>query len=161
MIGNDVIDLELTRIESNWQRKGFLEKLFSVREQKMIQNAENSELMVWNLWSRKEAAYKIIIQKGGKRGYYPIKIECLDGISENGIVMFEKQLFYTKTYFKKNFVYSEAVENNIDFENIVTINNSELIFKENGIPFLKLNNKTFSVSKTHHGIYEKIIYLKS
>ena len=29
MIGNDVIDLQQSRQESNWQRKGFLEKLFT------------------------------------------------------------------------------------------------------------------------------------
>ena len=29
MIGNDVVDLQLAKTQSNWQRKGFLEKQFT------------------------------------------------------------------------------------------------------------------------------------
>ena len=36
MIGNDIIDLAETRLRSNWKRPGFLEKVFSVEEQKII-----------------------------------------------------------------------------------------------------------------------------
>ena len=32
MIGNDIIDLSFAKLESNWQRRGFLEKQFSVNE---------------------------------------------------------------------------------------------------------------------------------
>ena len=41
MIGNDVVDLKLAATESNWKRKGYLDKLFSVAEQEYIFNAEN------------------------------------------------------------------------------------------------------------------------
>ena len=33
MIGNDIVDLDLARKESNWKRKGFLDKIFSLQEQ--------------------------------------------------------------------------------------------------------------------------------
>jgi hypothetical protein len=33
MIGNDVVDLALAQKESNWKRKGFLNKLFTSVEQ--------------------------------------------------------------------------------------------------------------------------------
>ena len=56
MIGNDIIDLSLAKIESNWQRKGFLEKQFTAKEQQLILEAPNSFVMVWRLWSMKEAA---------------------------------------------------------------------------------------------------------
>ena len=58
MIGNDVVDLELAAIESNWRRKGFLQKVFSSTEQELIHASANPDKMVWLLWSMKEAAYK-------------------------------------------------------------------------------------------------------
>ena len=39
MIGNDIIDLSLAETESNWQRKGFLEKQFTAKEQAIIDTA--------------------------------------------------------------------------------------------------------------------------
>ena len=35
-IGNDIVDLNLAKTESNWQRKGFLEKQFTQKEQEEI-----------------------------------------------------------------------------------------------------------------------------
>ena len=58
MIGNDVIDLKLAGRQSNWRRKGFLEKVFLESEQEIISTSPNSNLVVWLLWSMKEAAYK-------------------------------------------------------------------------------------------------------
>ena len=76
MIGNDVIDLSLAKTESNWQRKGFLKKLFSNDEQQLILEASNSFEMVWRLWSMKEAAYKIFTQQHNMRFFAPKKFEC-------------------------------------------------------------------------------------
>ena len=58
MRGNDVIDLDLASRESNWQRRGFLEKVFVGSEQGLILNDDDPSGMVWLLWSMKEAAYK-------------------------------------------------------------------------------------------------------
>ena len=33
MIGNDIVDLNLAKTQSNWQRKGFLERQFTKKEQ--------------------------------------------------------------------------------------------------------------------------------
>lgn len=156
MLGNDIVDLQKAKIESNYNRKGYLDKIFTLDEKKYIEESINQEVAVWKLWSRKEAVYKIIIRQGGNRGYYPIKIECLN----DGIVQFEKELFYTKTYFNKHFIYTEAVTNLKDFKNIKTVKISDAIFKINNIPFINSNAIIFNVSKTHHGRFEKIIYLK-
>jgi len=56
LIGNDIVDLQCARKESNWQRKGFLEKQFTDLEQEIIFRVENSFETVWRLWSMKEAA---------------------------------------------------------------------------------------------------------
>lgn len=159
MIGNDIVDLALAKKESNWKRKGYLDKIFTISEQFLIQKTKNQNLAVWNLWTRKEAVYKIILQKSGKRGYYPIKIECLDLNLENGIVQFENQIFYTKTIVDDELVYSIAVQNVNDFQNIKTLDNSQLLFKVDKIPFISINNEVKNVSKTHHGNFERIVYL--
>ena len=39
MIGNDIIDLSLAAIQSNWQRAGFLEKQFTKKEREYILNS--------------------------------------------------------------------------------------------------------------------------
>lgn len=161
MIGNDIVDLALAKKESNWKRKGYLDKIFTVSEQLLIQKSTNQELAIWNLWSRKEAVYKIILQKGGKRGYYPRKIACLDLNLENGMVEFENQIFYTITIVKNESIYSIAVQNVNDFRNIKTLDNSHLLFKVDGIPFISINNEVKSVSKTHHGKFERIVYLNA
>lgn len=159
MIGNDIVDLAEAKKESNWKRKGYLDKILTVSEQLLIQKSTNQELALWNLWSRKEAVYKIILQKGGKRGYYPRKIECLDLNLENGMVEFENQIFYTITIVKNESVYSIAVQNLNDFQNIKTLENSNFLYKIDGIPFISINNEVKNASKTHHGNFERIVYL--
>lgn len=159
MIGNDVVDLAVAKTESNWKRKGYLDKIATASEQLLLQKSTNQELAFWKLWSRKEAVYKIIIQKGGKRGYYPIKIVCLDLNLEYGVVQFQNQIFYTKTTVTAESVYSLAVEDVINFEKIKALENNHLLFKVDGIPFISLNNLVKNVSKTHHGKFERIVYL--
>ncbi|MGB7841855.1 MAG: 4'-phosphopantetheinyl transferase superfamily protein, partial [Salinimicrobium sp.] len=58
MIGNDVVDLQLASRQSNWRRKGFLEKVFSAEEQQQIIASARPDRLVWLFWSMKEAAYK-------------------------------------------------------------------------------------------------------
>lgn len=159
MIGNDIIDLVIASKESNWRRKGYLAKLLTDCEFDLFQNSNHQEIDIWNLWSRKEAVYKILIQEGKLRGFYPKKIECLNMDYRNGIVKFENDLYYTKSYFSNDFVYSEAVKETSDFKKINNFTSEMELFKINGIPFAELKGKIVAVSKTHHGRFEKIVYL--
>ena len=77
MIGNDIVDLERAEQDSNWRRKGYLQKVFTVDEQKKIENTDTPDVLVWLLWSMKEAAYKAFSRKLGIRNYAPVKINCL------------------------------------------------------------------------------------
>ena len=124
MIGNDIIDLDLTKIQSNWQRPKFLEKIFTLKERNFIQKAEDPELEVWKLWSRKEAAYKI---------------------------------YFTKTIFTENFVYTIAVKYLIFFSKITEVRTDEKIIKIDGLPCFE--NSLKPVSITHHGRFERKITL--
>ncbi|GAB3967027.1 4'-phosphopantetheinyl transferase superfamily protein [Spirosoma terrae] len=99
MIGNDIVDLERARVESNWQRSGFLGKLFTADEQRLIQSSTDPGLMVWTLWSMKESAYKLIVRRTGRPFFAPQKLVCyvteLDQHTLAGSVFYQQE--YTVT----------------------------------------------------------------
>ncbi len=160
MIGNDVVDLKLSKKESNWQRTGYFDKMFTENEQILIKNSVNQEITVWNLWSRKEAAYKIWNRETGIRKYNPIKFECFDLDTEIGLVKFENFIFYTKTEINKNYIHSIAVLNKEDFNKISVLGNLITIKKQNGIPFyVNKNQEVKPISKSHHGRFEFVVGL--
>lgn len=162
MIGNDIIDLALTSKESNWQRKGILDKLFTISEQEAILNAENSELMYWNLWSRKEAAYKIYNRLTKIRAFIPKQLECsaltLIDVEWIGKVVVKEHLYYTKTLIAPEYIYTTAVSAIEDFKKIQTINSEDVSKNSDGIPFNTSNRNPVSIS--HHGRFESIITIK-
>lgn len=165
MIGNDIVDLALAQKESNWKRNGFLNKIFTQHEQLYISKSENPTVMVWNLWTRKEAAYKIYNRQTQIRGYFPLQLECFDLDSIDGIifgkVVIKDQIYYTKTEVKSEFIYTIAVENDHYFGAIKVLANRKNIQKLNEIPtYLEADNfSTKPVSICHHGRFEKIISL--
>lgn len=161
MIGNDIIDLQLAKVQSNWQRPNFLNKIFTVNEQIFINQSQNPELEVWKLWSRKEAAYKIYNQETGIRGYFPWKLDCsiakrVDN-REFGLVSIENKIYHTETYIHQDYIYSVSTTSLQLFNKITDLNHNDKIFKINGIPFLE--NKLQPVSITHHGRFERKITL--
>lgn len=165
MIGNDIVDLALAQKESNWKRKGFLDKIFTKKEQLLISKAKNPEVMVWNLWSRKEAAYKMYNRKTLIRGYFPLQLECfeleiIDGIIFGKIII-KDFVYYTKTIISTEFIHTIAVENVLDFDAIKTLENRENIQKTKGIPnvYDKENSVSRPISISHHGRFEQIISL--
>jgi phosphopantetheinyl transferase (holo-ACP synthase) len=153
MIGNDIVDLNLAKRESNWQRKGFLDKIYSKKEQLLIKGAKNSEEMVWNLWTRKEAAYKIYNRETGYRGFNPLKLDCFYIDQSKGMVRCAGFLYYTQTIVTSEFIYTVAVCEKDHFKYIDKINVNTKISKINGIPFIldaaALVVKPVSIS--HHG----------
>jgi len=163
VIGNDIVDLALALKESNWKRKGFLDKIFTPSEQLLILNAENPAMMVWNLWSRKEAAYKIYNRQTQIRGYFPLLLECFDLETIDGVIfgkiIIKDLVYFTKTVITSQFINSIAVENLQDFDLIRTLENRKNIQKKNGIPsrFENENSVPIPISISHHGRFEQII----
>jgi phosphopantetheinyl transferase (holo-ACP synthase) len=158
MIGNDIVDLAKAKKDSNWQRKGFLDKLFTVEEQQLILTAENPEEMVWNLWSRKEAAYKIYNRQSGERFFNPKRFVC-----EDDTVVFGTNLYYTKTQITPLFIYTIAVTSRDRFEAIHHLESRDAVQKKNGIPnwFDLVEGKLHPASITHHGRFARIAYLEA
>lgn len=163
MIGNDIVDLALAQEESNWKRKGFLDKIFTKKEQLLILNSKNPEVMVWNLWSRKEAAYKIYNRQKQIRGYFPLRLECFDLEIIDGIVfgkvVLKDSVYFTKTEINPQFINTIAVENVQDFDEIKLLKNRNNIQKINKIPSYFENDTLGSkpVSISHHGRFQQII----
>jgi phosphopantetheinyl transferase (holo-ACP synthase) len=155
MIGNDIVDLNLARKESNWQRKGFLDKIFTENEQVIINKSINPEHTVWELWSRKEAVYKIYNRQTQNRFFNPKKIEC---INNNQVKMFG-QIYFTRTQTTSNYIYSEAVIEPKNFKRIKEIKRTKNCIKINGIPRYKSTKNAIEklVSITNHGAFEKTI----
>lgn len=157
MIGNDIVDLNVAKRESNWQRKGFLEKIYSKKEQSLIKDAKNPAEMVWNLWTRKEAAYKIYNRETGFRRFNPLKLACFYQNQMEGTVCCEGFLYYTHTLVTSDYIYTVAVCEKDHFKLTETININTKISKINGIPFIldmvSLVAKPVSIS--HHGRFWK------
>ena len=108
MIGNDIVDLALAQTESNWRRKGFLKKIFTLQEQQLIHNATDPERMVWLLWSMKESAYKAAVRKSGNRCFAPAvlagHLTALDDKYAKGIVCYEEGKYLTQSSLTKYYI---------------------------------------------------------
>jgi len=108
MIGNDIVDLEIANIQSDWQRKGFLHKIFTNQEQIMIERAKNPFQLVWLFWSMKESAYKCHAKKMQKRFFAPIKLQC-ELISESeGLVLINDERYFTNSRITRDYIFTEA-----------------------------------------------------
>lgn len=182
MIGNDIIDLQLAKTQSNWQRKGFLEKQFTNVERKIILNAENPFKYVWLFWSMKEAAYKCFVQLFEKRFFAPNKFKCKLISSNRGYVTIESNVFYTFSKINRQFIHTIAKQNILQDSNhqefLIDKNigesqsvkkqllanfstNTKLKKNKFGAPSLFEKEKLpISISLTHHGNYGAFAYLK-
>ncbi|UFH53011.1 4'-phosphopantetheinyl transferase superfamily protein [Spirosoma sp. KNUC1025] len=107
MIGNDIVDLNQARQESNWRRKGFLEKLFTPDEQELIQLASDPDVLVWTLWSMKESVYKLVVRETGQRFYAPKKLICQ--VSQISSETIQGSVFYQKTYSVRSLITTRYV----------------------------------------------------
>lgn len=175
-LGNDIIDLNLAKTQSNWERKGFLEKQFTEQEQAIILNSKNSFLQVWLFWSMKEAAYKCYTQEFPKRFFNPKKIICsIDSEDRNTVTIYARK-FNIKYSLTKNYIHTIAFTDDDKklFSNTFLIGESErqtlktnkkllnnfdtnVQLKKNqiGVPFLYQKGKKLpvSISTSHHGNY--------
>lgn len=112
MIGNDLVDLKLAAKQSNWQRKGFLDKLFTPKEQGYILNSGDSFKTVWLLWSMKESAYKAYLQIHCDRFFAPKNLACHLISKNKGTVLIHNTLFFTESEISEALIYTVAFTKN-------------------------------------------------
>ncbi len=176
MIGNDIVDLQLAYRQTNWQRKGWLEKIFTYNEQSRILETADPDLMIWQFWSRKETAYKAHQRRFSLLPKLnPKDFECLI----NGNVQIEDYQYKVETKSNKKYIYSYTAINeaklfskvfgkqtNLKLElqkilsqKIKTSHEISIAKELNGVPIVFINNikQNINVSFTHHGAYSAYI----
>ncbi len=109
MIGNDVIDLQLAAIQSNWQRPGFREKVFTEGENILIDGSDDPFGTVWRLWSMKESGYKAYMRVNPKRFFDPKRMACSIAGNGSGHVQIGGYSFQTETTCDEERLYTTAV----------------------------------------------------
>ncbi|WP_299059119.1 4'-phosphopantetheinyl transferase superfamily protein [uncultured Polaribacter sp.] len=147
-IGNDIVDLKLAKTQSNWQRKGFLEKQFTQKEQQEIWCSKNPFFKVWQFWSMKEAAYKCYTQKVEKRFFAPQKFECFLLEKEKGFVVFENSKFYTTSFLDEFYVHTIASD--------ILLGNNTTLFLGIDLPKNIGNNIKLKLSEKKGIVFEEI-----
>lgn len=165
MIGNDIVDLELARTESNWKRPGFMQKIFTVKELRSIARSQDKELAVWELWSRKEAAYKIYNRLTKERSFIPHLLECSEAEAVDGFfcgkVAIGCYIFNTKTKITPDYIYTIAAT---DVTQLNSLSHSFEKYKKDefGLPYIEgeKNTQKRIVSITHHGRFCRHIAMK-
>lgn len=122
MIGNDLVDLRQAASDSNWQRKGYLSKIYTPAEQQLIVEAAEPAVMVWLIWTMKEAAYKIISRRTGLRSYNPLELVCgnliTDQLQATGRVKYGDEVFEVKSKISTELIHSIAVSKQEDFDGL-------------------------------------------
>ena len=147
MLGNDIIDLGLAAQQSNWRRKHYLAKIFTPAEQLKIKQADDPDLMVWLLWSMKEAAYKIVNRDTGIRFFKPQALVCNCKIGlglATGTVTYQQKVFATVTEIKADFIHTLALADGLTFAAI------EIIYCANQaayLPQFNLDHPSLSLQK--------------
>ncbi|NML41967.1 4-phosphopantetheinyl transferase family protein [Chitinophaga sp. G-6-1-13] len=162
MIGNDVIDLELAAVESNWRRRGYLDKLFSPAEQQLIGQAADLDRMVWLLWSAKEAAYKIIHRDTRQRVYAPLKYEVQLSDADTGFIRYGDREFPFRTVVSGSCLHTVAVASAHRWTQVVyQLQPAEALQQdEDGVPFIRDTGSVRPASVSHHGAYREVVSLK-
>ncbi|AWI27279.1 phosphopantetheinyl transferase [Flavobacterium pallidum] len=164
MIGNDLVDLAAAAKESNWRRKGYLQKIFTETEQSYIINSPKPEIVVWILWSMKEAAYKIWNRESGMRSFNPKAFECqICQICENtatGKVYFGSAEYLSETIINTAFLHTTCRNHDYIkplFTSIACHGSdiemrNHIIRDKAGIPIAAKQPEAF-ISKSHHGMF--------
>lgn len=145
MIGNDIVDLQVAKKESNWQRRGFLEKLFTGEEQELITSSSDPFQMVWLLWTMKESAYKACLQQDHNRIFAPKSIRINLISKSKATVLIHNKTFYTQS--------------EINEELIHTIASSKKGARILSADFFKLNNTVYEAR--HLETYQKTLQVFS
>ncbi|MBC6111611.1 4'-phosphopantetheinyl transferase superfamily protein [Pedobacter fastidiosus] len=155
MLGNDIIDLNFAKIESNWRRKNYLDKIFTADERMNILTSNNPDLMVWLLWSMKESAYKIVNRLTGKRLYNPKAFSCKNinftDDSLTGSVLYDEEKFLIRSEIRNDFIHSTAVSPQVFLEKI-TINFYQN--KSNYVQEFNEAQQVYHLQKNNQGLPE-------
>jgi phosphopantetheinyl transferase (holo-ACP synthase) len=155
VIGNDIVDLNLARLQSNWERQGYLQKLFTEDERKFIVNSNNQELNVWLLWSMKESVYKAVQRKYKlERFYNPKQFVCsqvqLTPEKARGKVSYQDEIFKTTSELFPDKVLSYTA--NTEFSHFSEEKNARFLLLQKVSERFLIPLDPLNITKTGQGI---------
>lgn len=155
MIGNDIVDLNIARLQNDWERPGLLQKLFTVDEQKFIINSNNQELNVWLLWSMKESVYKAVQRKYKlERFYNPKQFVCsqvqLTPEKARGKVSFKDETFKTTSELFPDKILSYTA--NSEFSHFSEEKNARSLLLQKVSEHFLIPLDSLNITKTGQGI---------
>ena len=180
MLGNDVVDLKLAKIQSNWQRKNYLSKVFLPAEQQFIRDSNQPDCVVWLMWSMKESVYKIVNRNTGHRSFNPLAFQCsfnLFAAHAIGSVNYSGETFSTYSDITQASIHTLGYQSPASFENckiIQTENHAgyasnfdkmypalSLQKDKSGLPeiYMESTRSTHIASVSHHGRFLYLAYL--
>lgn len=155
MIGNDLVDLQEASHQSNWKRKGYLSKIFSIEERKQILSNENPENLIWLFWSMKEAAYKIDSRLTGLRNFAPSSLLCQNlnktTTIASGKVTVNRKSYFTSSDLQDTYIHTIAAQT---IGALAQIRKEIYVFPETCFDYKSRNPACVS----HHGRYLALVF---
>ncbi len=106
MLGNDLVDIEVAYAQKSWRQERFRRKVFTPSECAFIGSSDNEFKSIWRMWSMKESAYKVAIQRGVKRFLNPQKLNCVVIDEKRGMVEFDSHIFNTHTMVGEDYIFT-------------------------------------------------------
>lgn len=180
MIGNDLVDLAQAAGESNWKRRGYLDKICHTREQRLIFGDQQPDRMLWLIWTMKEAVYKIVSRKAQLREYRPLAFTCspmvINAHGATGTVSYGNDTYFIRSSTNNDRIHTlaAAVEEQMDRVQFCYLSNTKVYrqqFNEtypdfhlrkhpSGLPELihTATGNSHAVSLSHHGRFLAIAY---
>lgn len=139
MIGNDVVDLQVALLESNWHRRGYLDKLFSAEEQKLIAKSNQPNQTIWLLWTMKESSYKVHFRENKIRRFQPSSLICkpifirahsVTELIATGVIQYEGKQYFSKSIINEEFIHTvSAVHPSIITKVKIEIKNKPIAYQ--------------------------------
>ncbi|MGB5384979.1 MAG: 4'-phosphopantetheinyl transferase superfamily protein [Lutimonas sp.] len=157
MIGIDVIDLHQVKEFDSERRKRFFKKVFSEKEQHLIDSSPDVDLAIWRLWSMKESAYKILSRTAKERVFSPVKLNC-EIFSESACQVYSNdQILFTRTRISACAI-STVATNSIEdhFDEFLFRMNCKNYIEQRNIVYQKLKEKIAEM----YQIQERFLSLK-
>ncbi len=114
MIGNDIVDLKLAAVQSNWRRRGFLEKVYTPNEQSLILGSSRPDIVVWRLWSMKESAYKARLRVEKQIQINPKDFDCQLITEDKGFVICDSKIYCTLSEIDQDYIHTQAYAEEFD-----------------------------------------------
>jgi len=159
-VGNDVVNIGHPANANRSLSSKFLAKVCSSKEQEYVLESESPNIALWQLWSLKESAFKVLMKMGEMSFFAPNRIEVLDtGIQNKKVI---------ETMFKSNVVYLKSSVLN---ERITSVASNSLDGINKAVSETRITSKPdesnevrrlmFDVLKRHNLPHDKVEVIKN